>query len=250
VTVTALDDGIDELDQAYTITNTLSSSDSNFDGVIAASVSVMVGDSDVLIVTIEGPTVGAPGLPAKFTATVNAGGTGTITYSWTAILDGKQFASGDQATFEFTPTVADSAIVSVQVGDAQGQNPLEFLPFTVLNDSGNIVFTSDIVWLAEEGITKGCNPPANNEFCPTANVTRAQMAAFLVRFLGLTNDGGGNTFTDDDGSIFEGDIARLAAAGITKGCNPPTNDHFCPKAVVTRGQMAAFLRRADAIVNP
>jgi len=65
------------------------------------------------------------------------------------------------------------------------------------------------------------------------------MAAFLVRALGLTNNGGGNTFTDDNGSPFENDTA-----GITKGCNPPTNDKFCPKDNVTREQMAAFLRRA------
>jgi hypothetical protein len=73
------------------------------------------------------------------------------------------------------------------------------------------------------------------------------MAAFLARALDLTDDGGGNTFTDDDGSVFEADIAKLAAAGITKGCNPPTNDRFCPESNVTRGQMAAFLRRAAAL---
>jgi hypothetical protein len=70
------------------------------------------------------------------------------------------------------------------------------------------------------------------------------MAAFMVRALGLTDDGGGNSFVDDDGSIFETDIAKLAAAGITKGCNPPANTNFCPNDPVTRGQMAAFLRRA------
>ncbi len=35
-----------------------------------------------------------------------------------------------------------------------------------------------------------------------------------------------------------------AAEGITTGCNPPTNDLYCPDSPVTRGQMAAFLRRA------
>lgn len=70
------------------------------------------------------------------------------------------------------------------------------------------------------------------------------MAAFLVRALNLTDNGAGNTFIDDDGSVFEADIAKLAAAGITRGCNPPTNDQFCPTGFVTRGQMAAFLHRA------
>lgn len=105
-------------------------------------------------------------------------------------------------------------------------------------------FRDDIAWLAAEGITKGCNPPDNTLFCPEDHVTRGQMAAFLVRALGLTDDGGGDLFTDDDGSVFEGDIDRLATAGITKGCNPPADDRFCPDDFVTRGQMAAFLHRA------
>ncbi len=52
-----------------------------------------------------------------------------------------------------------------------------------------------------------------------------------------------DTFTDDDDSIFQNDIEWLAGAGVTSGCNPPDNDAFCPDAGVTRGQMAAFMRR-------
>jgi hypothetical protein len=70
------------------------------------------------------------------------------------------------------------------------------------------------------------------------------MAAFLVRALGYTDDGGGNLFVDDDDSIFESAIDRLASAAVTQGCNPPDNTRFCPDAYVTRGQMAAFLHRA------
>jgi len=104
-------------------------------------------------------------------------------------------------------------------------------------------FAQDIVWLAAEGITTGCNPPVNDLFCPDDGVTRGQMAAFLVRALGVSG-GGGDSFVDDDGSVFESDIEALAAAGITAGCNPPVNDLFCPDDGVTRGQMAAFLARA------
>jgi len=42
-------------------------------------------------------------------------------------------------------------------------------------------FAADIDWLAAAGITKGCNPPVNDLFCPSANVTREQMAAFMHR---------------------------------------------------------------------
>jgi len=114
---------------------------------------------------------------------------------------------------------------------------------TFIDDDGSI-FEADIAKLAAAGITKGCNPPVNDRYCPDNNVNREQMAAFLVRALGLTDDGGGNTFIDDDGSIFEADIAKLAATGITLGCNPPVNNMFCPKNNVTRQQMAAFLHRA------
>jgi hypothetical protein len=98
--------------------------------------------------------------------------------------------------------------------------------------------------MSREGVTKGCNPPANDLFCPDDIVTRGQMAAVLVRALGYTDDGGGNLFVDDDASIFEGDIDRLGTAGVTKGCNPPVNDSYCPDDLLTRGQMAAFLVRA------
>ncbi|MEA2000871.1 MAG: S-layer homology domain-containing protein [Actinomycetota bacterium] len=111
-------------------------------------------------------------------------------------------------------------------------------------DDDGSVFEPDITWLAESGITKGCNPPANTEYCPSDPVTRAQMAAFLVRALGYTDAGDGNLFTDDDGSVFEDAIDKLGTAGVTRGCNPPTNDLFCPNDNVTRAQMAAFLVRA------
>lgn len=54
----------------------------------------------------------------------------------------------------------------------------------------------------------------------------------------------GGFFTDDDGHLFEADIDTIAAAGITKGCNPPANTRFCPDDAVDRGQMAAFIRRS------
>jgi hypothetical protein len=43
------------------------------------------------------------------------------------------------------------------------------------------IFHNDISWLADKGITKGCNPPANTLFCPKGGVTREQMAAFMHR---------------------------------------------------------------------
>ena len=120
------------------------------------------------------------------------------------------------------------------------------LPATATNyftDDDTSIFEDDINRLAEAGITRGCNPPANDNFCPNDNVTRGEVAAMFTRALDLPATAT-NYFTDDDTSIFEDDIDRLAEAGITRGCNPPANDNFCPGEDVDRGQIAAFWRRA------
>ena len=54
------------------------------------------------------------------------------------------------------------------------------------------------------------------------------MAAFLVRALGLTDDGDGDLFIDDDGSIFEGDIDRLGTAGDYKGLQSSDEQPLLP----------------------
>ena len=84
-----------------------------------------------------------------------------------------------------------------------------------VDDEGSI-FEDDINRLAAAGITRGCNPPEADHFCPLDSVTRGQMAAFLVRAYGYPRTEV-DSFTDDDTSVFEDDINRLASAGITRG---------------------------------
>ncbi len=116
---------------------------------------------------------------------------------------------------------------------------------TFLDDNGN-VHEADIEAIADAGVTVGCNPPASDLYCPTASVTRQQMASFIKRAISPAPSAV-DAFTDDTGSIHENDINAIAAAGITFGCNPPTNDRFCPTSPVTRAQMASFLVRAFGI---
>jgi len=116
-------------------------------------------------------------------------------------------------------------------------------------DDNNSIFEADINAIAAAGITRGCNPPTNNRYCPDSAVNRGSMAAFLKRALGLPNSNT-NYFVDDNGSIFEADINAIAAAGITRGCNPPTNNRYCPGDPVRRGNMAAFLTRALSLPIP
>ncbi len=117
------------------------------------------------------------------------------------------------------------------------------LPGGTFIDDNDSVHEASIEAIAASGITVGCNPPLNDRFCPNQSVSRSQMAAFLNRALALpaaTDD----YFSDDDGSIFEDDINRVAAAGITLGCNPPLNDRFCPVRSISRAEMATMLARA------
>lgn len=97
-------------------------------------------------------------------------------------------------------------------------------------------FREDIIYIQERGITEGC---AETRYCPKATVTRAQMASFLVRALGLP-PGGPDAFDDDDGTGSEADINALAAAGVVRGCGVRK---FCPRNRVTRAQMASFIVR-------
>jgi len=110
-------------------------------------------------------------------------------------------------------------------------------PGTPFTDIGGHPFANDIAWLYQAGITGGCT---STLFCPDDNVSREQMASFLDRVLplpGTTTD----FFDDDDASIHEAAINRLAAAGVTAGCG---SGSYCPKSPVNRDQMASFLVRA------
>jgi hypothetical protein len=109
--------------------------------------------------------------------------------------------------------------------------------FSHFSDANGSPFAVEINWLADAGITTGCS---RELFCPGASVTREQMASFLARALGL-GPTSTDFFTDDEASVHEDDINRIAAVGVTIGC---AGGRFCPSQVVPREQMASFLARA------
>ncbi len=112
---------------------------------------------------------------------------------------------------------------------------------TFTDDDGS-VHEGGIEAIAAEGITVGCNPPFNDEYCPGDDISRAQMATMIARALDL---GATSTdfFIDDDGHVLEGGINRIAEAGITEGCDPEARE-FCPDRTLTRAEAATFLARA------
>ena len=107
-------------------------------------------------------------------------------------------------------------------------------------DDNGKVYEDAVNRLAAAGLTQGCG---TGRYCGDETISRGEMAAFLSRARNLP-DSSTDHFIDDNTSIFEPGINKVADAGITFGCNPPANTNFCPNDNVTRGQMAAFIIRA------
>jgi hypothetical protein len=111
-------------------------------------------------------------------------------------------------------------------------------------DDDDSTFEGAINKIADAGITVGCNPPDNTNYCPDQRVTRAEMATLLVRaFPDQMPDTAPDAFDDDESDVHQANIDRIAAEKITLGCNPPDNTNYCPRDGVRRDQMATFLTR-------
>lgn len=97
--------------------------------------------------------------------------------------------------------------------------------------------------MGEMGITSGC---AARRYCPSAFVTRGQMAVFMLRVrfgasyapTAFSNSPFGDVAVDHP---FRDWIRQLREEKITDGC---AANAFCPENPVTRGQMAIFVMRA------
>jgi len=101
--------------------------------------------------------------------------------------------------------------------------------------------------LYEAGITKGCQEEPEMLYCPQNDVTRAEMAIFLLRSMDVTKadlePATGRVFNDVKINHFAAPwIEKLEADGYTKGCQtiPPL---FCPDKASTRAEAAIFLLR-------
>ncbi|HEX2153910.1 MAG TPA: S-layer homology domain-containing protein [Acidimicrobiia bacterium] len=111
------------------------------------------------------------------------------------------------------------------------------------SDTTGNQFAAEIAAIAAADITEGCEP---KRYCPGSELSRGQMASLVVRALELPPSEV-DVFADDDGTVHERNIAALAAAGITHGCE---EGRFCPHRTVTRAEMASFLARALDLEPP
>lgn len=108
---------------------------------------------------------------------------------------------------------------------------------SAFEDVGGSVHAPAVYALSSEGITEGCE---DDRFCPQRDLRRDQLAALIDRALELP-PAQGSTFRDLGQTLHADAIERVAAAGITLGCEA---DRFCPRDEVPRGQFATMLDRA------
>ena len=99
--------------------------------------------------------------------------------------------------------------------------------------------------LYQDGITTGCQTDPLR-FCPEENITRAEMAVFLVRIIH-----GQDFIPETPSGIFAdvptthwaaGYIEQLYEDGLTTGCDTSPL-RYCPEANTTRAEIAVFLGR-------
>lgn len=100
-------------------------------------------------------------------------------------------------------------------------------------------YTEAVQWMVDEGITTGTSPGC---FQPSAPATRGQVASFLHRFKGEPS-GASEPFADVGPNDFFADaVTWMASTGITTGVTPTS---FEPDRLVTRGEVATLLHRAE-----
>ena len=118
--------------------------------------------------------------------------------------------------------------------------PVDFtVRFLDVDDAS--LFQSYIYAAAGAGVMPGCDP-AGFLFCPSALVTRADMAGFILRavhgadFVPAPYAG---AFDDVQAGDYNADyIQSFFDEGYTAGCG---NGDYCPDATHTRGQAAVFI---------
>jgi hypothetical protein len=175
---------------------------------------------------------------------------GSVSCPWTAISNDPSFititsgaaGSGDGlVNYSVAPNFSTSSRAGTITIANQSHRVLQGAAF--LDVPPTHPFYDVIGKLSASGITAGCG---GGNFCPDAIVTREQMAAFLIKAVGILNPPtpGIQRFNDvPPANIFYAFIEQMALLQITLGCSssPPL---YCPSDPVSREQMAAFIIKA------
>ena len=128
---------------------------------------------------------------------------------------------------------------NTQTGTATGTKLQSTNPFTDVKKSD--FYYEPVLWAVNNGITSGTS---KTTFSPNEACTRGQIATFLWRAAGQpTPSTSKNPFTDVKKSdYYYKAVLWAVGAGITSGTSKTT---FSPNDPCTRGQIAAFLWRAN-----
>lgn len=111
------------------------------------------------------------------------------------------------------------------------------LPFSDL--TGEEPYAEGVLALSEKGVILG---KADGTFRPAEPVTRAQLAVFLARTLGLHEEEVPLLYTDvEPGSWYAGAVGALYQLGLVRGT---AANLFLPHAPVSRQQAASLIVRA------
>lgn len=106
-------------------------------------------------------------------------------------------------------------------------------------------YDEPVDWLLEHAITTGTS---DTTYSPGDYVTRAQLAAFLWRFVGRVPSNASLPFDDvAEGTWYAEAVAWMVENGITEGTTDTT---YSPDDYVTRAQMATLLWRLAGSPDP
>ena len=163
---------------------------------------------------------------------------------FTVVAGTDDYAYGQTAAKALAISSPSQAVMNADNHEyfAENNPPLETSTYTFVDVPDTYWAWNYIERLYNAGITSGCSI-SPLLYCPTAPVTRAQMAIFILRgihgSLYTPPAATGTVFTDVPvGSFGAAWIEQFASEGITGGCGA---GKYCPNDYVTRAQMAIFL---------
>ena len=152
---------------------------------------------------------------------------------------------GDEFTWnDITITVLRRIGDSYEVEITDGTLSVDW--FT--DDDGN-AHEADINRIAQLGITRGCATTPQPKYCPDSHVTRAEMAAFLLRAVGEPDPQPtvSNAFEDVSDSVwYTNYVLRFAQLGVDVG----VDGAWRPNDPLTRLEMAEWLTRMFDHITP
>ena len=186
------------------------------------------------------------------TAPSGAGWTPTSSQSWITF---SSYTGSGSGTINYSVSVNTGSAIRSGYITVSNQAFWIYQGFNFTDVASGYVFYNEIGKLSSRGVTLGCD--ANGpRFCPDDPVNQGQMAAFVIRALGMTSppQPTSQRFPDVDSSNqFYAFIEQMGARGIWTGGGAWSgcpSGYYCPANAVRRDEMAAIMVRARGEFNP